>query len=76
MLQQVKEIIAKELRISPSEIDDNAVILTDLIADSLQIADILNEMEDRYHITISDEEAEKLMTVKDAADFLERKVKK
>ena len=76
MIQQVKEIIARQLRIDPKDIDDNAVILTDLGADSLDLVEILNTMEDKLHITISDEEAEKLKTIKDAADFLEKKLNK
>lgn len=76
MIQQVKEIIARQLRISPDEISDNAVILTDLGADSLDLVEILNTMEEKLHITISDEEAAEIKTIKDAADFLEKKLKK
>ena len=76
MIQQVKEIIARQLRISPDEISDDAVILTDLGADSLDLVEILNTMEEKLHITISDEEAASLKTIKDAAEFLEKKTGK
>lgn len=74
MIDRVKAIIAKQLRMDVSEIADNAGIVEDLGADSLDIVEMLMTLEDELDIIIPDD-ATGLRTVKDVADFIENEVR-
>ncbi|MBO4277223.1 MAG: acyl carrier protein [Clostridia bacterium] len=71
MIERVKEVIAKQLRMSPDDIADDASVLEDLGADSLDIVEMLMTLEDEMNITIPDDDVAGLRTVKDIADYLE-----
>ncbi|MBE6683077.1 MAG: acyl carrier protein [Ruminococcaceae bacterium] len=73
MIDRVKEVIAKQLRIDIADIDDNAAIVADLGADSLDIVEMLMTLEDEMDIIIPDD-ATGLKTVKDIATYLENEV--
>lgn len=74
MIDRVKAVIAKQLRMDVSEIADNAGIVEDLGADSLDIVEMLMTLEDELDIIIPDD-ATGLRTVKDVADFIENEVR-
>ena len=69
--QKVKSIIVEKLGVSPSEVTDDASFTNDLGADSLDTVELIMEFEREFNVSIPDEEAEKIATVKDAIDFLE-----
>lgn len=71
---KVKRILAERLEIDPSEIRPDAQFINDLGADSLDIVELLMSLEDEFDIEISDEEAEQIMTVKDAVDFITKRL--
>ncbi len=71
MLQKIKELLAKQLRIDISEIADNADIIADLGADSLDIVELLMVLEDELGISIPDDDVAELKTVSDIADYIE-----
>ena len=71
MIERVKEVIAKQLRNSKDDIADNASILEDLGADSLDIVELLMTLEDEMNIIIPDEAVGELRTVKDIAEYLD-----
>ena len=73
MIEKVKEVIAKQLRIDVSEIADDAAVVEDLGADSLDIVEMLMTLEDEMNIIIPDD-ATGLKTVKDIATFIENEV--
>lgn len=73
MIDKVKEVIAKQLRIDVSDISDNAAIVEDLGADSLDIVEMLMTLEDEMNIIIPDD-ATGLKTVKDIATFIENEI--
>lgn len=73
IIDRVKEVIAKQLRMDISEIADDAAIVEDLGADSLDIVEMLMTLEDEMNITIPDD-VNGLRTVKDIADYLENVV--
>ncbi len=73
LIERVKEVIAKQLRMDVSEISDDAAIIEDLGADSLDIVEMLMTLEDEMNITIPDD-VNGLRTVKDIADYLENVV--
>lgn len=73
IIDKVKEVIAKQLRIDISEISDDSAIIEDLGADSIAIVEMLMTLEDEMDITIPDD-ATGLKTVKDIATFIENEM--
>ncbi|MDJ0913653.1 MAG: acyl carrier protein [Desulfobacterales bacterium] len=67
---KVKKIIAEKLSVEMEEIVPEASFVDDLGADSLDLVELIMSMEEEFDIEISDEEAEKLVTVKDAMDYV------
>ncbi|HKK75565.1 MAG TPA: acyl carrier protein [Saprospiraceae bacterium] len=69
--QKVKSIIVDKLGVNESEVTDSASFTNDLGADSLDTVELIMEFEKEFNVSIPDDEAEKIATVKDAIDFLE-----
>ena len=67
---KVKKIIAEKLSVDIEEIVPEASFVDDLGADSLDLVELIMSMEEEFDIDIPDEEAEKLVTVKDVLDFV------
>jgi acyl carrier protein len=73
--EKVKQVIAEKLQIDAAQVTNEASIVEDLGADSLEQADILFSLEDEFRITADDtDEAEGLKTVGDIVSYLEKKV--
>ncbi len=75
ILEKVKEMVASQLGKSESEITLDASFIEDLGADSLDLVELIMSMEDEYGLEISDEDAETIVTVKDAVKFIMEKKK-
>lgn len=73
MLQKIKELLAKQLRIDVTDIADNADIIADLGADSLDIVELLMVLEDELGIVIPDDDVAELKTVSDIAEYIEER---
>ncbi|OQX63149.1 MAG: acyl carrier protein [Desulfococcus sp. 4484_241] len=71
---KVKRILAERLDIDPNDIKPEAEFINDLGADSLDIVELLMSLEDEFDIEISDDEAENIITVKDAVDFIAQRL--
>lgn len=72
--QEVKNILTEKLGIAETEITPDANLVRDLGIDSLDYAELVMEFEQSFNIRIPDEDAEKLATVKEAANYIEKKV--
>lgn len=72
---KVKQIIMEQLGAEESAIEDNASIVDDLGADSLDVVELVMAFEEAFDIDIPDTDAEKITTVKDAVDYIEAKKK-
>jgi len=70
---KVIKIIAEKLDVDESEIKPEASFIDDLGADSLDIVELVMELEEEYGIEIPDEDAEKIKTVQDAIDYIKEK---
>jgi acyl carrier protein len=68
--ERVKKIVAEKLSVEPEEVVPEASFVDDLGADSLDLVELIMAMEEAFDIEISDEEAEKLQTVKDAVSYI------
>ncbi|MBQ8896131.1 MAG: acyl carrier protein [Clostridia bacterium] len=73
IIDRVKEVIAKQLRIDAATISDDAAVVEDLGADSLDIVEMLMTLEDEMNIIIPDD-VNGLKTVKDIATYLENEI--
>lgn len=71
MFEEVKEILARQLRVSPDKVTLDAQIKRDLGADSVDILQLLMRLEDDYGIVIPDQELAKFETVGDVVNFLD-----
>ena len=70
ILGRIREHLATELEVDPAVIADGTRFREDLEADSLDLVELTVELEDTYGIRIPDEEAAKIHTVGQAADFV------
>ena len=67
---KVKKIIVEKLSVDLEEVVPEASFVDDLGADSLDLVELIMSMEEEFDIEIPDEEAEKLLTVQDALDYI------
>ena len=66
----VRKHLSSELEVSPDRIQPETRFREDLDADSLDLYELVMELEDRYGIRVSEEEAARIETVGDAVDFV------
>ncbi len=66
--EKLQGIIAEVLNVSEDEITTNTTFVDDLGADSLDLFEIIAAIEEQFDIEIPQEEAEKIVTVRDAVD--------
>jgi acyl carrier protein len=70
ILSKVREIVAERLALEPDAVHADASFADDLGADSLDTVELVMAFEDGFDVEISDEDAERITTVKEAVDFL------
>ncbi|WP_163653878.1 acyl carrier protein [Listeria sp. PSOL-1] len=71
VLEKVADIIVDRLGVDKEKVTLQASFAEDLGADSLDVVELIMELEDEFGIEISDEEAEKMSTVGDAVKYIE-----
>lgn len=74
VLAKVKEMIASHLGKAEDEITPDSSFIEDLGADSLDLVELIMSMEDEFGLEISDEDAENIITVQDAINFIQSSV--
>ncbi|MEO0289357.1 MAG: acyl carrier protein [candidate division WOR-3 bacterium] len=74
--ETVKKLLVENLSIDEAKINENANIMQDLGADSLDLMDLVNELEKIYSIKIPQEDYVNLKTVGDVAKYIESKIAK
>jgi len=70
---QVKKIISEQLGVEASEVVPGASFVEDLGADSLDTVELVMAFEEAFNIEIQDEDAEKILTVQIAIDYIKGK---
>ena len=73
--QKVKQIIVEQLGVDESQVDPTASFVDDLGADSLDIVELVMAFEEAFSVEIPEDAAEKIATVKDAIDYIEKQNK-
>lgn len=71
--EKVKAIIVDQLGVAAEEVKPESSFVEDLGADSLDLTELIMAMEEEFGIEIDDEEAQKLIKVKDATDYISSK---
>lgn len=72
--EKVKKVIVEQLGVEASEVTPEASFIEDLGADSLDIVELVMAFEEEFGIEIPDEDAEKIVKVKDAMAYVKERV--
>jgi acyl carrier protein len=75
MVEKVKQLIAEQLGVDEAEVTPSASFVDDLGADSLDQVELVMALEEAFDLEISDADAEKIRTVQDAIDYIEKHAK-
>ena len=70
VLERIREHLATELEVEPGAISEGTRFKEDLEADSLDLVELVVELEDSYGVRIPDDQAARILTVGQAADFV------
>ena len=73
MLNELQEIIAEKFGLSAEEVQPEKSLKDDLKADSLDLFDLVTELEEKYEIEIPTEDLDTLVTVQDVIDYIEKR---
>lgn len=73
-LEKVKKIVSDQLEVDAEQVTPDARFADDLNADSLDVVELVMALEDEFDIEIPDEQAEKILTVEDAVNYIDSQV--
>ncbi len=71
--ERVKKIVVEHLGVDAAKVTDNASFIDDLGADSLDTVELVMAFEEEFGVEIPDDAAEKIVTVKNAVDYINQK---
>lgn len=72
IIDKVKEIIAEQLGLEVTEITATAKVKDDLGADSLDMVELVMELEEAFDLKIAEEQMKDILTVQDVVDYIEK----
>ena len=72
--ERVKKIVVEHLGVDEAKVSENASFIDDLGADSLDTVELVMAFEEEFGCEIPDDAAERIVTVKDAVDFIQEHV--
>lgn len=73
VFDRIVEMIVEKLGVEPEEVTPEASFIDDLGADSLDIVELIMDIEDEFELEIPDEDAERISTVQEAVNYIEKK---
>jgi acyl carrier protein len=75
LFNKIREIVSKQLNVDESEIKPESKLTDDLGADSVDLAELIFIMEEKFDIEISDKDTKDIVTVRDAVKAIEERTK-
>ena len=72
IFENVRDALAQQFEVDPETITPETNLIDDLGADSLDVVELIMSLEDMYGISITDEDAAQLFTVRKIVDYLEK----
>lgn len=72
IFEKVKKIVSEQLGVEEEIVNMESTFVDDLAADSLDIVELIMSIEEEFDIEISDEDAEKIVTVGDVVNYIEK----
>ena len=75
MIEKIQAMLAEELSLPIEKVTPDAKIVDDLGANSLDVVELLSQLEDEFDVMIPDDEIENLVTVADVAEALDKLIK-
>ena len=72
IFEQVRDALAQQFEVDPESITMDTNLIDDLVADSLDVVELIMSLEDAFGVAISDEDAAQLYTVGKIVDYLEK----
>jgi acyl carrier protein len=76
LFDAVKEVVVEQLNVNPAEVKEESKFVEDLGADSLDVVELVMALEEKFEIEIPDTDAEKIVTVGDAINYIDAHQKK
>lgn len=70
IFEKIKNIIVEQLQVAETAVTEDASFIDDLGADSLDIVELVMNIEEEFDIQVEDSDAEKITTVKDVVEYL------
>ena len=74
IFEKVKNIVVEQLGVSEDIVKEDATFVDDLAADSLDIVELIMQIEEEFNIEIPDEDSEKIVTVGDVVEYIKNKI--
>lgn len=75
VVEKVRQIVSEQLGVDEAEVTPSASFIDDLGADSLDQVELVMALEEAFHVEVGDEDAEKILTVQNAIDYVEKHAK-
>lgn len=72
--EKVRAIVVEQLGVDEADVQIDSTFIDDLGADSLDIVELIMAFEEEFEIEIPDDAAEKIKTVRDAVDYIEKQI--
>lgn len=72
IFDQVKDVVVEQLSVDPEAVKLESKIIEDLGADSLDVVELVMALEEKFEVEIPDTEAEKLITIGDVVNYIEK----
>jgi len=76
LFKEIKQVVSEQLGVKPEEIKPTASFRDDLGADSLDAVELIMALEEKFGIEIPDADAEAMLTINDAINYIENKMNK
>ena len=72
VFEEVRDVVVEQLNVSPEAVKLESKIIEDLGADSLYVVELVMALEEKFDIQIPDTEAEKLISIQNVVDYIEK----